>query len=860
MSTKHEPVLDTFPLTDNYMPRPRINEILDRSVACKLVYVIAGAGYGKTQAVHHYLRERDDSIVRWLQINESDNIGSHYWEELTHNISFDNPELAAKLRELGFPETAFRFGQFAEIIKSTEHQSQKTFLVLDDFHFVHAPQALEFAERCAHLKIPGACVIIISRSEPEINTVSLFSKGDACIITEDELRFTEDEIAKFLRWRGIKLFANKISKIAEDTKGWALAIKLLSLVLRRNPDDLDRALEATRQNIFKLLETEAFSSLPESIQTKLIHLSLTPDLPFTPFNDLSGEDQFNRYAQQLAPFIWFDSFINDYRIHPVYMEFLQSKQEILSEQDRHDIYYKVSLWCFNNNFFTDAIKYCAMSKQYGRILEALMSYPFKLPESTSEYFLEIIQKIDPDDSEVNDLTILVLKNLFIPILLMGAGRYNEAEVYSRATIKKWDGVNTPVSYILLSIANSNLSYIGLYTSTVTYVYDSPSYLKKSVEYQKLSGMPPGQGTGAFLVADIRSFSCTVGENAELSDFEKFLESAKETALYVAETSHRMYHGYDDLVSCELAFFKNNIESARTFAHSAIFKALEQKQYSIASMANGYLLRMAIIEGDYHLCKEILSQLEKYPDSQIFWNREVLYDLFTGFFYAQIGLPQLAAQWLIIDDNEAEADINFPVRELIVSAKSYIALKKYKQALAVLCNSHPREPLHKFRLGELTLSLLLSLARLKTGDTEGAVGDFERAFKLSYDGVFIMPFIELGKDFHALAAAASKRKGGIIPDDWLKITDRKASAYSKKAAIITASTKKEKHIDDDIQLSLREREILEDLYHGLSRDEMAATRYLSINTINKILHSLFMKLDANNNIDVIRIAIERGLVD
>ena len=68
------------------------------------------------------------------------------------------------------------------------------------------------------------------------------------------------------------------------------------------------------------------------------------------------------------------------------------------------------------------------------------------------------------------------------------------------------------------------------------------------------------------------------------------------------------------------------------------------------------------------------------------------------------------------------------------------------------------------------------------------------------------------------------------------------------------------IEDHINLSEREREILDDLYHGLSRDEMAAIRYLSINTVNKILQSLFIKLNASNNVDAIRVAIERGLIE
>ena len=124
---------------------------------------------------------------------------------------------------------------------------------------------------------------------------------------------------------------------------------------------------------------------------------------------------------------------------------------------------------------------------------------------------------------------------------------------------------------------------------------------------------------------------------------------------------------------------------------------------------------------------------------------------------------------------------------------------------------------------------------------------------------MMPFIEIGKDFHLLAVAASKQSGCVIPGDWLKTVERKASAYAKKASVIAVSVKKEKNIKDDIRLSEREREILSDLYHGLSRDEMAATHFLSINTINKILQSIFIKLDATNSADTIRIAIERRLI-
>ena len=54
-------------------------------------------------------------------------------------------------------------------------------------------------------------------------------------------------------------------------------------------------------------------------------------------------------------------------------------------------------------------------------------------------------------------------------------------------------------------------------------------------------------------------------------------------------------------------------------------------------------------------------------------------------------------------------------------------------------------------------------------------------------------------------------------------------------------------------------MLTDLYHGLSRAEIAAGRYLSVNTVKTILHGLYAKLGAENNVDAVRIALEKNLL-
>jgi len=213
----------------------------------------------------------------------------------------------------------------------------------------------------------------------------------------------------------------------------------------------------------------------------------------------------------------------------------------------------------------------------------------------------------------------------------------------------------------------------------------------------------------------------------------------------------------------------------------------------------------------------------------------------------------------MDDRETPAEIHIPSRELIVSALYCIASKKYHQALTILNNSYPREPHERFLFGELRILLLSAVARVKTGDAAGAVADFAKAYEMSFQGVFEMFFIVLGRQLRPLVAAVLSHGASGIPKEWLKAIDSKASIYAKKAAVVASAVKSEMNIKESVSLSAREREVLSDLYHGLSREEIATNRYLSVNTVKKTLQSIYIKLDANNNVDAVRIALEKNLI-
>jgi len=847
------------PNTTQYLPRPRINELFDKAARGNLIYVTAGAGYGKTQAVHQYIAQRENAVVRWVQLTENDNMGSHYWENLTHSISLDNPEMAQRLRELGFPETLAQFKQFAAIQKSAEHRGRSIFFVLDDFHLIHSAQSLTFAERCVNLRIPGVCIIIISRTEPALNVLPVLAKGRLSVITEDELRFTEAEIADFLKWRGVPFSARRLPQLSAETNGWALALQLLSLVLKRTPEQFELALGTMKQNIFKLMEAEAFRDFPVDMQKNLARLSLISNLPGALWGEISGGASFIQSTPQLASFIWFDSFLGSCRVHPLYLEFLRDNQDVLTDDEKQDTYRKAAQWCTQNQFFMDAMRYYAELRQFGRMREIFLAHPFKLPHDTCEYFLDIFEHLEPNEAERSDIDFLAIKHLYIPLLLSGMGKYEEATARCFDTIREWESSDSPFAPYLIFFAYSNLAYLDMYRCVAAHEYHSTAYLKQSMEYYRRLPAPLATPAGAFSVADLQSFACLVGEGAPLADFDRFLEATRQNADYIDGLPNNLYCGYDDLTACEIALFKNQLDEASTCAHRAIEKAREKNQYSIEAMALGYLLFIAMCRGEYPLVRELLKQLQVSSDNPDFWNRQLLCDLFTGFFYAQTGLADWIPAWLVMNETEVTSEVRIPTRELIVCAMGYLTSKQYGHALTVLGSSYPRKPHERFLFGELVLATLTAAAKLKTGDADGAVAELERAYALSFQGVFELPFIELGREFQPLATAAAKQPDCTIPAEWLTATGRKAAAYAKKIAAIAEKFRQEQKIEDTIQLSDRERDILNDLYHGLSREEIAASRYLSVNTVKTILRSLYTKLDVSNNVEAVRLAIEKKLV-
>ena len=280
--------ISIIPNEQTYVKRPRIHHLLEEALQKPVTAIVAGAGYGKTQAVYEFLQECD-AVTIWLQLSHFDNVPMRLWENFIYAVSLQNERLASEFKTVGFPETRQEYGRFLAMLANAAKEDKRYVMVYDDFHLISEPSVLNFFERFLYAQVPNLSIIIISRKEPGVNAMKLLSKDMLAIADENVLRFSKEEMIHYFRVQNIHLSTKTISEIYSYTEGWIFAILLVGFSLKKGYASEEYAISVAKQNVFRLIEKEAFSIISKELQFFLIQLSLIDHLPLELLEKLSSQ-------------------------------------------------------------------------------------------------------------------------------------------------------------------------------------------------------------------------------------------------------------------------------------------------------------------------------------------------------------------------------------------------------------------------------------------------------------------------------------------------------------------------------------------------------------------------------------------
>jgi LuxR family maltose regulon positive regulatory protein len=830
------------------LERPRIDRLLEKAVQKPIVIVSAGAGYGKTQAVHSFIRKRKTWAV-WIQLFERDNIGERFWENFVAAIGIINKKGAAKLAKLDFPATDRQFERYIDIPLKESPPTGRCFFVFDDFHLIHDESVLRFMERSVTAPFPAITSILISRTGIPLNLEQFESQGLLARITEKDLLFTEEEMLSYFQLLDVHPPAQTVSSIYHDTEGWAFAIHLAGLSLKGAPSVGAYVRQALRSNVFKLIAIEIMAPLPSEVQRFLIKLSLIEHLVPDLLVELAADSAVLEWMKRLDSFIRFDTYLNAYHIHPLFLDYLKGRQGELTEYDKKDLWHKTATWCALNNRKLDAISYYEKAGDYERLIEVVYTLHMMFSNRIGRMLLEIMEKAPPEVYDQIATAHILRAQCYLTL-----GMYEKAKDYLSLVIAKQETLppSPAVNQTLMGCYN-NWGFLGMLTSSHTRDYDYARYFERAKYFYDQSPFEVKPPTSVMCLS---SYLCGVNSGEE-GEMERYIEGLAGMVACAPFSMGGCTLGMDDLARGELCFFRGDLSGAQRLSLQALEKARQSSQYEIENRALFYLLRINLARGNHAAIRDILNQLEAQLNQQNYLNRFIYYDIITGWYYAHIGQTDKLAPWLKNDFEESDLNSMIFGLEILVKAQYHFSEKHFPAALAVLGSWESRNTFRAFVLGKIERKTLEAVCRYQSRDRKGAFAALETAYHLACPNALYMPFVELGKNMRALADAALKDNLTAIPRAWLERVRLDASAYAKKLFAVTQyyrdASASRGPLNQKVNLSRRERDVLQGLFQGMTQKEIAGQSSLSVNTVKSAIRSIYRKLGAVNRADAVRIA-------
>lgn len=831
-----------------HFPRPRINAILAEAIKKPVTLVYAGMGYGKTIAVSDFARETRLPVM-WIQFSEFDNVKSSFWENFIRSVEQIHKPLADAYRKAGFPETEEQLHQSA-LQRERMLADKRYLLVFDDLHFVKDAAVMNFLEHLLYDSPRGRMLIMICRELPKLNLSGLLVRGMIASVDEDALSFTENEISGYLLQQDLSAELPNLSLIHVDTAGWAFMVNFIVRILKKMPGYPGYARSFVKQSFFQLMEKEVWNALSERLQQFLVRLSLINHLTAELVSILAAGDEdllveFNN--QQRVVYIRCDRYTGCYLIHQQFLEYLHSKQAILSPAAICDTYKTAAEWCVDNGFTIDALAYYEKIEDYQSLAHILCDSSTQLLLSSTQYLTRMFSDAPTDifnrveNFATEHVRILILAGLWPEAL--ERLRYYERQFLPLSETDGFERRALGVLYYFWAVLRQLMCLMDD-------VYDFDVYFEKVSKYPML--LSDVQTCDNYPIGPWINRTGMSRRGAP----QEYCQALARSVEHMSRAKNTCLEGLDDLCQGELLFFQGEYDAAMPLIAGALMRATGNGQFVIRYVALFYVMRIAACRGNYKKMEQALQEMKATLESNEYYNRFAIYDLSRSFYYFILRCPEMFSGWL------KGMFVPFPTTNSVESAGNMLKARYFYQTknyAAVLAHIGEQKRQGGMLYGWLELLAIESCVHYQMKNIEKAWVALLEAYETALPNNIIMPFIELGKDMRTLTLAALGDSDCPVPGPWLKNINKKSSLYARRQTLLISEYKKANSINIEMSLTRREMKVLHDLYQGLSRSEIAGIHCLSINTVRIIIRRIYEKLQARNLADLIRIVYERKLI-
>lgn len=810
--------------TKNLYFSRRIIRSLEGILDYPLTIIEAPVGYGKTTSIREYLRNAGIDVL-WQRVYDSS--ADSFWDGFAKLFFELDSDRTQSLIHLSCPKDDLSRHEAIKIIKEIK-LSEKTVLVIDDYHCIDTPPINSFIELLTENKINNLHIVLTARFVKFQRLEELVLKGYLYYIKKEALELTPNEIMAYYRACGIILDEREAQQLYEDTEGWISALYLIML------EYVAKGCYTPTESIYKLIEKTVYIPLTEEIKEFLVTMCVFDRFTLKQAIFMWGEDNAGRFLNELIgnnSFINYDGRPKTYHIHTIFTAFLKEKFEEKEVSYKQNLYKKAARWFVENGDYPSARRYYYLCRDFDGILQTLKAgrtydYTASDKELLKKYMAECPQEIKSkhhyalliyamllfSDKELelfhqicNELSINIERDQGLDTdtrnrllgefeLLLGFAEFNDLKKMSAHHKKAWQLLNQPTS---------------VYDTGINSTFGSPSVLSL---YYRESGR---------LKEHIRDLK------EAMPNFNRLTKGHGSGAEYAMEA--------------ESLFNQGDFDNAEIFAQKALLKAQSGMDENIAFSAQYFQILISFMKSNLSRVMELMNKMHEDMTNSKEDNYIHTVEICEGCIYAYLDQKDRVPQRLL-ESESGNSHLRFPAYPFfnVMYGRLLLIKGEYIKLIGSADNFISIASVFSNLLGYIYTYIYLAAAYRKIFREEEALSSLKKALEIAMPDKQYMLFAE-NCDYIAplLEKIAAE---GCYREDVSRILKLFEVFKESKEQMI-----KKYFTEEKPKLTQREIEIGSLAAAGMTNSEIGKQLFISSNTVKMALKSIYTKLSINNRV-------------
>jgi LuxR family transcriptional regulator, maltose regulon positive regulatory protein len=365
-----EPLLATkvsLPILRHILvPRREVLSRLDEGVRDGHLFTLVSAppGYGKTTTVRMWVKETGHPVA-WVTLEKSDNDLRQFLTYMLAGLQQARDDLGqAALEAVENAQELNLQRSLGLLINDLCDLDEPIILVLEDYHLIENEQVDQVIELMLNQAIPNLHLVITTREDPNLPLTRLRVRNQLTEVRAADLSFSLEEACEFFsNVMGVNLSTKDMEILRDRTEGWIAGLQLAALSLRDSgdPTKFVAAFRGTHRHVLDYLMDEVLNSQPAEVRDFLYRTSILDQLSPSLCEAVTGQQASRKHLQYLETnnlfLVSLDEERTWYRYHDLFAELLRNQLMEAQPERVEDLHERAASWYEENGFIKKAVEH-----------------------------------------------------------------------------------------------------------------------------------------------------------------------------------------------------------------------------------------------------------------------------------------------------------------------------------------------------------------------------------------------------------------------------------------------------------------------------------------------------------------------